>query len=76
MITIILFACVLWCLLIFKKFGFWDKHKNHLPSPPVAPGSLPLIGHLLYLGASPAETLMKWAGKYGKMFMIDLGPHK
>jgi len=74
--TIILIAFVLLCLILYKKFGFWETTNHHLRSPPVVPGSLPLIGHLLYLGGQPAKSLMKWGKKYGKMFMVNLGPLK
>jgi len=72
----ILFAAVLLCLIIVvKKCGFWGTRRD-TSSPPVVPGSLPLIGHLLYLGGRPEKVLMKWANKYGKMFMVNLRPLK
>jgi len=72
--TIVIFGCVLLCLIILKKCGFWES--NDPSSPPLVPGSLPLIGHLLYLGVRPEKVLMKWARKYGKMFMVYFGPFK
>jgi len=76
--TIILCACALLCLFIFKKLRFRETTITigDLPSLPEVPGSLPLFGHLLYLGSKPGPILMKWAAKYGKMFMVNFGPLK
>jgi len=74
--TTILLACVILCFMIFKKFRFWETISDHPASPPVVPGSLPFIGHLLYLGGCPEKVLIKWAKKYGKMFMVNFGPLK
>jgi len=73
-LTTLVFTSVIVCLFIFKKFGFWER--RNFGSPPEVPGSLPLIGHLVYLGRQPATILMKWAKTYGKMFFINLGPLK
>jgi len=73
--TTILFASVILLLFIYKKFGFFLGKKE--PSqPPRSAGSLPLIGHLVYLRRQPATILMKWAKTNGKMFLINLGPLK
>jgi len=60
--------------MFIKKFGFWESRDSS--GPPEVPGSLPLIGHLLYLGGRPEKVLMKWARKYGSMFMVNFGPLK
>jgi len=73
--TAVFLGFVLLCLMIFKKCGFLET-RDHSKSPPKVPGSLPLIGHLLYLGLQPEKVLMKWARKHGKMFMVDFGPFK
>jgi len=73
-ITIIISVCVFLCVIFIKRFGFWEIRDRR--SPPEVPGSFPLIGHSLYLGGRPEEVLMKWAKKYGKMFMVNLGPLK
>jgi len=60
--------------MFIKKFGLWEVRDPS--SPPEVPGSLPFIGHLLYFGGRPEKVLMKWARKYGNMFMVNFGPLK
>ena len=45
-------------LILYILHLFIRKPKNLPPGPPVY--SIPILGHLLYLGKHPQETLMKW----------------
>lgn len=40
---------------------------------PPGPKGLPLLGYVTNLGTNPAETFMKLAKEYGRVFSVQLG---
>jgi len=69
--TILLSLFVIIFLILIKTLKL--RNSSDISSPPEVTGSLPLIGHLLYLGRKPEEVFMKWGRTYGKLFSVNLG---
>jgi len=68
-------------ILVLYLFGFQNQINRNggnagFQSPPEVPGYVPLLGHVLYMGARPHLKLMEWAKRYGSMFIIGLGNYK
>ena len=75
LLTIIFFG-----LCCYLAYYLWRQKKlSELEAPsmklnvPRGPIGLPFVGHILYLGYRPFETLFKWMNKYGPIFRIKLG---
>lgn len=55
--------------------AWWFSQPAETNLPPLAPGSLPIIGHLLALASkeAPERLFLKWSKKVGPVFTLKFG---
>ncbi|KAI8504683.1 cytochrome P450 2 sub U member 1 [Branchiostoma belcheri] len=64
------YTFLVFCVAFLLTHLFVNRLRDFPPSPA---GGLPLLGHLLTLGARPHLKLTEWRGQYGDVYSIRMG---
>ncbi|XP_078688307.1 cytochrome P450 2J2-like [Branchiostoma floridae x Branchiostoma belcheri] len=64
------YTFLVFCVAFLLTHLFVNRLRDFPPSPA---GGLPLLGHLVSLGARPHLKLTEWRGQYGDVYSIRMG---